>query len=478
MLKTLISTLGMAAFLSCGLAVRAETLPLAKYPEEEKKLANTVDPWGLGFSDQMERFQSYFQNEPHGEFVAGYTHNLVKVWPNKYWFRGVTIPVGGGPKDMEPIWAVTGSTASFQVAVLPRTGAKPGKYKIAATSTVPVTISREEFVKLGPASYPRFESTRWPDPLVPEKSCEISGTDLAVFLCEVAIPKDFKARYLTCNVSVSNSAGETARLIVPVEVVPLEILPNELPLTTLFQQGTLTDTQFEAMCAMSLDHHLQPLAGDVLKKHWKAEATDAFDKRVATLQKQGQNTFQLWNPPDPKVYAHLKEKGWLSQFIIQSNTDEPLEDAFNKNCIPYATNHRKQFPGLRLFLATECHPRIAEGCDIVWTDLSTSKYDPRKFVVPAGLEVWQYYCHLPIGCQLRAPIYRAPNMQIDNPALEHRVAMWMSSHYKAKGIFIWAGNFQWSDLGANFWKGLDLSGDAYRSTARATTVDLFCRRSV
>ena len=463
--RIVLGIVAVIAICFCGARnASAETLPLAKYPDEEKKLANTVDPWGLGFADQMERFQSHFHGS-RGAFVAGDTHTLVKVWPNKYWFRGETIPVAAAPRNREPLWAVTGSTASFQVAVLPKTGAAKGTYSIDVTSTVPVTINRQVFIKLGPAAYPRFESTRWPDPLVPEKTAEVSGTDLAVFLCEAEIPRDFKAANLTCNVSVKNGAGESAQFVVPIEVVPLDIKPKELPLTALFLQGKLTEQQYKALSAMTLAHHLQPLSGDQLKTYWKPDSTAAFDQRIAELQWLGQNTFQLWNPPDPKVYAHLKAKGWLSQFIIQSNTDEPLEDAFNQNCIPYAKKHREQFPGLRLFLATECHPRIAEGCDIVWTDLSTSKYDPRIFKVPAGLEVWQYYCHMPIGCQLRAPIYRAPNMEVDNTALEHRVALWMSNYYKANGIFIWAGNFEWSNLGADFWKSPDFSGDAYRNAA-------------
>ena len=56
-------------------------------------------------------------------------------------------------------------------------------------------------------------------------------------------------------------------------------------------------------------------------------------------------------------------------------------------------------------------------------------------------------------------------MEIDNAALEHRLALWMSGHYNAKGVFIWSGNSEWSGLGPNFWKTLDLSGDAYRNAA-------------
>jgi hypothetical protein len=105
-----------------------------------------------------------------------------------------------------------------------------------------------------------------------------------------------------------------------------------------------------------------------------------------------------------------------------------------------------------------------KGCDIWLTDLSTVGYDPRVLTPPARPpELWHYYCHLPINVQFRAPLTLAPNMEIDNPALEHRLALWMSWRLGAKGVVIWSGNSEWSSLGSNFWERLDLSGDAYRN---------------
>ncbi|GAF95012.1 unnamed protein product, partial [marine sediment metagenome] len=66
-----------------------------------------------------------------------------------------------------------------------------------------------------------------------------------------------------------------------------------------------------------------------------------------------------------------------------------------------------------------------------------------------------YYCHLPIRWQMRAPLVQAPNMQIDNPALEHRLALWMSHYYGARAVFIWAGNAH--TFGKDFWQTLTLS---------------------
>ena len=104
---------------------------------------------------------------------------------------------------------------------------------------------------------------------------------------------------------------------------------------------------------------------------------------------------------------------------------------------------------------------MEKGCDIWLTDLSSSKYDPRSFIIPQKPEMWHYYCHLPIRFQMRAPLTLAPNMLIDNMALEHRVALWMSWYYKAKGVFIWAGNREW-DVLKDFWKTHKIKNKEYR----------------
>ncbi len=52
-------------------------------PDAEKSIANTVDPWGLPFSDQLTRFRGRFEEAPAANFCVGITHDLVKIWPNK-----------------------------------------------------------------------------------------------------------------------------------------------------------------------------------------------------------------------------------------------------------------------------------------------------------------------------------------------------------------------------------------------------------
>jgi hypothetical protein len=117
--------------------------------------------------------------------------------------------------------------------------------------------------------------------------------------------------------------------------------------------------------------------------------------------------------------------------------------------IPLYREMKARYPRLRLYVASEALPNIGEAVDIFMTDLSSHLYDPRTYRRRERPELWHYYCHLPIRWQSRGPLPFAPNMEIDNPALEHRVAMWMSSHWGARGVFIWAGN--WWNAAADVW---------------------------
>jgi hypothetical protein len=449
-----------AVLTTMSTAISGDVPPVKDLPQPEKALANSVDPWGLAFADQLDRFLSYFQDAPEAEFVAGFTHNLVKIWPTKYWFRGEVIGKSTS-KAMKALWGVTGSTVSFQVAALPKLGAAACRYRLEVLSPVPAVIHRQEFIKAGACPYVRFQSDCWPDPLLPDNTGEAGGTNLAAFLVEIAIPSDFQGDSLVCNVNLSNDKGQTISFPVPIKVVRLEIKPKNWPVVAWFNQGTLTDAQWRGMYDLALAHHVQPLSSAFLKGLWSPESPEKFRKFIEYALGKGQTLFQIEEPSEA-FYHYLKEQKWLPHFIVYSNVDEPAEKTFLTQNIPYTEKLRNKFPGLRIFLASEYFSRMDEGCDILLTDLSSSKYDPRTFAIPPKPELWHYYCHLPIHFQMREPLTLAPNMLIDNSALEHRLALWMSWHYGARGVFIFAGNAGWNQLGKDFWQTREVVNEVYQ----------------
>ncbi len=439
-------------------------------PDAEKSIANTVDPWGLPFSDQLTRFRGRFREAPAANFCVGITHDLVKIWPNKYWFRGDSFTANrtGRIDRADTIWAAAGTTAAFQIAILPKTGAAASTHHVDVSvgdrsGLASAGLFREVFVKTVEPMYPRYNVERWPDPLVPEDSVTLTeGVECAVFWVDVHVPADLPGSTVLCQVKVADlDSGQQCTITVPIRVVAgLELAPNDYPFIGWFRPswggGELSYEQYRDMCGMVLAHHMYPM--DALRHYWDAEDPSKFDQLHQYLAERGMKLFDIgWLGDEemPALYDHVKAQGWLDQAVIYSNADEPDDETFASSNIPFRQMIHDRYPGLRVYLASEWHENMAQGCDIWMTDVSSHRYDLEKHKNIKQPELWHYYCHLPVRWQMRDPLVMAPNMQIDNPALEHRLALIMSYHYGAKGVFTFTG-FSGGPP-KDFWETLRLS---------------------
>ncbi len=452
----------------------AEAKVPADLPEAEKEIANTVDPWGLPFADQLARFRARFAAAPNAQFCVGITHDLVKIWPNKYWFRGDSFPANrsGRIDRADTIWAAAGTTAAFQVAILPSIGAPRAGYSVAAdladdSGMARANVMREVFVKTAEPAYPRYNVERWPDPLIPVGSAPTllkEGVECAVFWVDVHLPADMPAGTVLCQVKVSDlDSGQECRINVPVRVVAdLELAPNDYPFIGWFRTehagGELSYEQYRDMCGMVLDHHMTPI--DALGYFWDPDDTSKFDELHEYLADRGMKLFDIGRFKADRMdalYEHIKQRGWLDQAVIYSNADEPDDETFVNKNIPFCQMIHEKYPGLRVYLASEWHENMAQGCDIWMTDVSSIRYDPERHRNIDQPKLWHYYCHLPVRWQMRDPLVMAPNMEIDNPALEHRLALIMSYYYGAEGVFTWTG-FSGGPP-KDFWETLQLSDE-------------------
>lgn len=429
-------------------------------PDAEQELLNTVDPWGLPFSDQLIRFEGHFAQSEDAPFAIGVTHDLVKVWPVKYWFRGQTTPADAdAPLMARERWAAAGQTQAFQIVALPRMGAEEATYTISVDAPgAQMRVYREVFVTTSEgAAYPRYASARWPDPLLPETQVTVGGADCGVFWVDVQIPADAPAGTLHCAVSVS--AGDSvAQAIVPIRVVPgLELDAKAYPFVAWFRRHKMTQEQYQDHCALVLEHHMVPI--DALKGQWDPENPGKLDAMRAFLEAHGQRVFEVDSPRTMKerfdaLYEHLKKMGWLSDTWVYSH-DEPDAAMWREKNLPFMRMVREKYPGLQVYVASDWHENMHEGVDAWMTDISASGYDPEKHRTLHRPQLWHYYCHLPVRWQMRAPLVQAPNLQIDNPAVEARLAVWMSHYYGAHAVFIWSGNaYTFAD---DFWQTLTLS---------------------
>jgi len=451
-----------------GASAASAAAPPDYLPEAEKAIADTVDPWGLPFNDALTRFEARFAGADEAHFAMGMNHALVKVFPNKYWYRGPSWLPGDTERRIGPFVAAAGEAVSFQVVALPAVGAPEREYALSVeidnAQGATATVFREVFVYTSPgAIYPRLHSDRWPDPLVPESEATAPGLDCAVFWVDIAVPAAHSGGEMTCRISLTDGE-QTVRQAVAIDVVPgLDLAPMGYPFISWFRRawggGELSDEQFLGMCELALAHHMQPV--DALAGLWDPEDSSRFDAMHEALAERGQYLFDLRGIEDdqmPAAYEHIKAAGWLDQCLIYRGPDEPDGETFATQNISRCREVHETYSGVRVYLASEWHEGMAQGCDIWLTDVSASRYDPnahRDLEAPA---LWHYYCHLPIHWQMRAPLVDAPNMEIDNLALEHRLALWMSHFAGAKGVFTWAG-FSTRDLKADFWETLRLSDD-------------------
>ena len=457
------------AVLSLSCLGRAETVDkefLQSLPAAEQSMKDSVDHWGLPFSDQLRRFVSARSSfrETLGEqapknFIVGTQHGLEKVPQNKYWFKGkyaTSVSVAAARNEYE----------NFQVAVLPDIGKSLGRVALVAgdlrlqaggrvISRRNVKIYRVGYVKTVPARYPALYTGMWPDSLLPNAPMKISGTDLGLFWIEIKVPQD---------VTPGNYRG---RLLLKAddETVPIDValrvysfaLPARVPFPIAAWTSPrwpwgekMTVEEYRSLLGEFLGHGVDPVS--VGKDFLSLDDNDfgILDENLDFCFARGLQLFDIPNPggkPEKlrPLVEHLRKKGWIDRALVYSNQDEPDASQFITKNIPFYRKLKSLFPDLRLYLASEYHPNIDDGCDIWLTDLSTGKGPDFARDHCGGAEFWVYYCHLPVRIDYRRPLVQAPNMQIDNEAIEHRLALWLAWKYDTKGVFIWAGNRQWTE---------------------------------
>ena len=430
-------------------------------------MRNEVDHWGLPFSDQLRRFlsgraelQRQLGAEAPKNFLIGVQHGLEKVPLCKYWFKGKytnEISLSSAKNEYE----------SFQVAVMPDIGKKlkevaisanalrhkKGKYEISAES---ISIYRVGHVKTSPARYPSLYTGMWPDVLLANAPIEISGTDLGLFWVEVKVPEGALPGDYDGKLELK-ADGETVMIRVKLHVYDFS-LPDRVPFpiavwtSPVYPWGDkMSVEEYRQLAAEFLKHGVDPVSiGQGFVSLEDADFT-VLDKNLEYCFARGLQVFEIpaggGDPEKLKAYVeHIRKKGWADKALVYLGPDEPDEETLRTKNVPTYRKFHSAYPDIEVFLASEYHAGLDEGCDIWLTDVSTAK-GPEFAKKHAGdAKLWFYFCHLPIRIDFTRPLVHAPNMQIDNEALEHRVALWLCWKYGVEGMFIWAGNREWGRL--------------------------------
>jgi hypothetical protein len=138
----------------------------------------------------------------------------------------------------------------------------------------------------------------------------------------------------------------------------------------------------------------------------------------------------------PALYAHLKQKGWLSRYV-QHIHDEP-HDEENPIYERYGKIIRRNLPGVPTVDAVGLDQDIrffAEVADI-WVPVLGSfdhQLDKIRTHVSKGGQAWFYTCIFPQSRYL--------NRFIDYPLLKTRLLHWFNYRHDFTGFLHWGGNF-------------------------------------
>ena len=420
-------------------------------PPEEASIKNDVDHWGLAFSDQIEVFKSNYQrfaedtrtDDP--DYVLGVETSIRKTFKNKYWFKGKMC-------NVVELQAGRNESEAFQLAIIPKTGfalkdvnvsASPLK-NTEAKATIPceaVKLFRVGFVQTVQPQYPTKHIGEWPDPLLGLEPFSIEGLDLGLLWCEVKVPGDAAAGDYLGTITVTPANSQPLTLTIKLHVWDFT-LPDRVDLPTMvWIKGDMASDDYRDVCRLFLEHHVDPLSVG------KTNDLDLLDRNVEFCLDRGLMRFETpgFNKPEEfrTYYDHLKEKGWLDKALIYGAVDEPSEKQLREAVVPKTNLIHKEFPGLQVFLASQYYDGLDAGVDVWLTDVSTNFHSWLAAGRPGKQQLWWYVCHLPIRVNLERPLIEAPNVQIDNDALEHRLLYWMVWHYDIKGMFFWAGNMSW-----------------------------------
>lgn len=450
----------LAAALLASSAMAAEDVK--SLPPAEQAMANDVDPWGLGFADQLrvyrERFAAAQKASPGPpEYVVGWETGLAKVFRTKYWFRG-SLSQGAS------LVCARGEHENLQIAVLPDVGRELKNVRVAVSdlaggrSKIPASaanVYRVGFVKTIAPAYPVMHVGYWPDPLLPNAPVNVTGADLGLFWIDLGVPERTAPGRYSGTVTVTADGCGPREIKLTVDVLPFALPKRTMPMVVWTKGqnpwGDMPREEYEALALMYLDHGIDPTKvwGELTDPD-KPESGDALMKRLLDA---GMLVFDV-----PRQWVnrnigldYISSKGWLDRAVVYGARDEPLLETFEKEVIPDTERIRKLAHPPRVYLASEYHPRIDRGVDIWMTDLSTGKGLEYAIKNRGNAELWVYYCHLPINVALQKPIPDSPNMQIDNPAVEHRLAYWLAWKYGIKGMFIWAGNHGWDKANTPDW---------------------------
>ena len=461
-------------------------VPCPPTSAEEKKTPlrrNSLDDWGTGFSDCLERhtkgvahFASAYRKQREDapetlDYVLGVESPLRKVFKDKLMFHG----------RYEPeirILAARDEYEAVQVCVIPAGNEKALKgVKLSVTDLEgaghtlqgnDVEISVIEYIQPEPVEYPVAYKGPWPDPLIPQReiNVEIPPLELRPFWVEIHVPRDAEPGdyqgELTVTTANSHSLAVPLKLHVWDFAIPDEV---HLPIDTRLRPNRFTvsgdpekeDAAWHRYVEFFLRHRINvgpactvPVAKDPDYAKLDRELEWAFSRGMTSFPLRFRGKDEKKRKEFVALCDHLREKGWLKYARIQVGIDEPNVEHYAKT-VEHAKDLKSLAPDLTTWATESPHPDLIGHVDVFGSDICTERPEWNRMAKEAGAKILYSMCHIPVRAQLLRPQQEAPNMILDVPAVYHRVVYWLAWANEIDGLSFWGGNCEWPKGMAKTW---------------------------
>lgn len=355
-------------------------------------------------------------NRPGGKVPDGWMNHLVRKAP----FDTLEALVEA---DTMPV--VAGRTHGVVVEFTPAANTKPGTYK----GSLMITLGDDKAVV--PFAF-RVHRTALPDPL-PIHSVHWLWPE-PVNLTNRDVPEWWSERHW----QLLEQAGKQLRRFGDDTMwTPLINFEEPLIQVTRRKDGTYAFdySRFDRWAELFFGLGFRQLAGRHIVN--LGSQSFVFDEATGTKQPllKDPKDREAWLAFLPifydNLYAHLKAKGWLDNYI-QHQYDEPKDAALYKRLTGLA---RKHMPGVRTIDAINSRPTLFSPLvdEQVFNLIGLNKYQKVAAQRRArGQGVWLYHC--------TSPYPPHPNRHIDSPLTESRLYPWLCYKLGANGFLFWAAN--------------------------------------
>ncbi|MBI4342289.1 MAG: DUF4091 domain-containing protein [Candidatus Omnitrophica bacterium] len=415
--------------------------------------------------------------QPASQWQVGWASGLTKIFRDPAMFRGrregpIRLALARGEYESAQIALIGGVTpARVTVAV--------GALTHQTGAVIPpgvIEVRRVDYVKTTKPYYPVTHVGSWPDALPEAAVVDVPAKAVQPVWITLGAPDSLPAGRYQGAVTLTDEAGRAESLNLDVTIWDFT-LPRTSHLKTAFDlyQGRLERAYREfvpggAAWEGRFDELRQRYMLNLLKHRvspvWGADPTTSrFAWDVKRYLDRGLTAFGVGSfggshgnnwPEDPVELAQTMV--WYRQAAFELSLSSLLNEAYvytydeptpgdPQAAAVMAAIHREA-PGLKNLLVMQHapdpvkHAAWFKDADILCLRITAFDPEQAQRFQAMGKEVWLY---------VSMPGHPFPSLQIDYPAMAHRVIPWMAWKYGVSGLLYWS---------VNFWEGDPLTNPA------------------